>query len=129
VLALAPAAPWFPHAAVQLAWVLFDLLLILALRTLLQRHTFAPRTMMARGRTARLATALAACVSLDALLTAWQAWVFNIPRVTTNVDGVIVLLACAGPLVAAPVLWGAARRLRMLARPRPSFDWPSSLTT
>ncbi|MBX9854894.1 MAG: DUF2156 domain-containing protein [Gemmatimonadaceae bacterium] len=129
VLALAPAAPWFPHAAVQLAWVLFDLLLIMALRTLLQRHTFAPRTMMARRRTARLATALAACVSLDALLTAWQAWVFNIPRVTTNMDGVIVLLACAGPLVAAPVLWGAARRLRMLARPRPPLDWPSSLTT
>jgi hypothetical protein len=28
-------------------------------------------------------------------------------------------VACAGPLLTAPVLWGAARRLAVLARPHP----------
>jgi phosphatidylglycerol lysyltransferase len=129
VLAAAPTAAWFPHTAVHAAWVLFDVLLVVALWTLLRRQAFAPRTTVARRHTAQLALLLATCVSLDALLTAWQAWAFNMPRVHTVVDVVIVWLACLGPLVAAPVLWGAARRLRVLARPRPQLDWPSSLTT
>lgn len=122
VLALAPTTQWFPRAAVHAAWVLFDVLLIVALWTLLNRQMFAPRTTRARRSTARLATALAVSVSLDALLTAWQAWAFNVPRIITTLDGVIVLLACAGPLVAAPVLWGAAERLHILSRPRPTLD-------
>ncbi len=129
VLAAAPGALWFPHAAVHVAWVLFDVLLLAGLWALLRRQSYAPRTMPARRHTAQLALALAMGVSLDALLTAWQAWVFNMPRVRSTMDVVIVWLACTGPLVAAPVLWGAARRLRTLARPRPQLDWSSSLTT
>lgn len=129
VLAAAPSSKWFPNSTVHTAWVLFDVLLVAALWMLLHRQAFAPRTMAARRHTAHLALVLASCVSLDALLTAWQAWVFNIPRVRSVLDAVIVLLACAGPLVAAPVLWGAARRLRTFARPRPHLDWSSPLTT
>jgi phosphatidylglycerol lysyltransferase len=128
-LALAPGAQWFPSTAVQAAWVLFDVLLIGALWTLVQRPTSTPRSSVSRGRQARLATMLALSVSLDALLTAWQAWAFNVPRVTSLAGAVVVLLACAGPAVAAPVLWGAALRLRTLARPRPTIDSISPLTT
>lgn len=129
VLATASSARWFPSSAVHAAWTLFDLLLIAALWTLLHRHAFAPRTTAARRRTAQLAVMLATAVSLDALLTTWQAWVFNIPRIRSATDAVIVWLACAGPVLAAPVLWGAAIRLRTLASPRPSLDSSTSQTT
>jgi phosphatidylglycerol lysyltransferase len=129
VLAAAPTARWFPHAAIHAAWVLFDVLLLVALWTLLRRQAFAPRTTVARRHTAHLALLLAACVSLDALLTAWQAWAFNMPRVRSAPETAIVWLACVGPLVAAPVLWGAAIRLRTLAAPRLHLYSSSFLTT
>jgi len=129
VLALAPSTHWFPSGVVQSAWVLFDVLLIGALWLLLHRPTHTPRRPVARGHRASLATVLALSVSLDALLTVWQAWAFNAPRVTSLSGAVVVLLACAGPAVAAPVLWGAALRLRILARPRPTIDSISPLTT
>lgn len=117
LLALLPTAPWFPSRTVQLAWVGFDLALLLALvrlLTLAARHGAA-----ARRATARWATGVAVAVSLDALCTAgeaigwrssWQAGVGG--RVGT-------IVACLGPLVAAAVLWGAARRARRLAGARP----------
>ena len=106
-LALVPWSPWFPSPLVHAAWVLFDVGLLVALGAL--RRTGSP--LLARG--------VAVAVSLDAGLTLLQALVFTVPALRradelTMVSAVGIAIACAGPLVAAPVLWGAARRLQRL---------------
>ncbi len=104
VLALAPVVPWFPSRAVQVAWVCFDVALFVALRW--QRRT----------RGLRLARLVAVAVSADAVLTMAQAFWWNVPRVRGTADVVILGIACAGPLIAAVVLWGAVRRMGVLRR-------------
>jgi len=110
-LALAPAAvPWFPHTGVHTAWVLFDVGLVIALRALRQTPATAPRA-------PRLATGLAVAVTVDAVCTAAQAVLWTVPHLPANrgtAGLVVVLVACAGPLLAARVLWGLQRRLRSL---------------
>jgi phosphatidylglycerol lysyltransferase len=118
MLALAPTHPWFPAVWVHAAWVAFDGALLLALRHV--RRMGEHHGEAARRDTARLATAVAAAVSIDALLTAFQAIRWNLPVVHSRLDLAIVLVACAAPAAAATVLWGAARRLRTLAHARPS---------
>jgi len=102
VLALAPTTPWFPSIAVHGAWVFFDVVLIGALHV--QRRT----------GNERLARAVAVAVTVDALLTAVQAFWWNAPRARHALDVVAIVVACVGPLIAAPVLWGAVRRLHAL---------------
>ncbi len=104
VLALSPSAQWFPSPWVHGAWVLFDVGLIVALRRLQQT------------RSVPLARALALAVSADAILTIAQAVLWNLPRAAHAGTLLAIVIACAGPLLTAPVLWGAARRLHMLAR-------------
>ena len=106
-LALVPTHPWFPSALVHMAWTLFDIGLLVALGSL--RRT--SRLSLARG--------IAIAVSIDAVLTLLQAFVYTIPALRRvgsltfpSLFGIAV--ACAGPLVAAPVLWGATRRLARL---------------
>lgn len=118
-LVLAPVSPWFPSAMVRGLWVGFDLLLLAALGHLRRRGG------------ARLAAVLATAVSIDATLTAAQAAFHTVPAlqgaaVSTGVrfDGAaaslsassvaIVFVACLAPVIAASVLWGAARRLARL---------------
>lgn len=102
LLALVPTAPWFPSRGIHASWVLFDAVLYVLLRAVRSREWLAG---------ARLA---ASAVTLDALLTLWQAIAWNAPRVSTWSEGALVVVACMGPAVTAPILWGAARRLRML---------------
>ena len=97
LLALAPARPWFPSPAVKWAWVGFDVVLAGALFRLLGRWR--------RG----LATAVATAISLDAVLTLAQAGWWNLPRATGALDAAVIAAACAGPTLAAVLLWGAIR--------------------
>ncbi len=103
VLSLAPAERWFGSPVVKWAWAIFDVLLIIGLVGVRKRP---------------LPTALAllaATVTLDASLTLLQALLFNLPRATHALDYLIVLIACAGPALAAVVLWGA-HRTHLLSR-------------
>ncbi len=105
-LALAPTAPWFPSVNIHATWVAFDIALFLTLRISRRRESVGGL---------RIA---AVAVTIDAILTAWQAVFWNLPRLSSWQEGRWVLLACAGPLLAAPVLWGAVRRKRRMQR-----DW------
>jgi phosphatidylglycerol lysyltransferase len=119
-LALAPTEAWFPSVAVQAAWVAFDGALLLALRHV--RRASARQGTRERRGVAHVATAVAVAVTFDAVLTAWQAIIWNAPRLSTTAEWCVLLLAGAGPCIAAPVLWGAARRLHIVATPRPRVD-------
>ncbi|MEO7520842.1 MAG: hypothetical protein ABIW79_03395, partial [Gemmatimonas sp.] len=88
-------------------WVIFDAGLVIALGRL------------RRSGSLTLARVIAAAVSLDAVLTLVQAVVHTVPAARsadalTFASSLGIAVACAGPLVAAPVLWGAARRLARL---------------
>ncbi|MBL0938848.1 MAG: DUF2156 domain-containing protein [Gemmatimonadaceae bacterium] len=128
VLAMAPVTPWFPARAVQVSWLLFDVLLLLTLFVLSQRTASSgARSSASRTWTARLATWLAVAVTADATLTAVQAGWFvqnttqsdHLSLASSICTWLVVLIACAGPAVTAPILWGAARRLHILATPGP----------
>lgn len=106
MLALAPTAPWFPSSVVQGAWVVFDVVLFGLLRFVRQHADGSVREGLMR--------VVAGAVTLDAVLTGWQALTWNRPRITAWWDGALVLLACMGPLLSAPTLWGAAKRLARL---------------
>jgi phosphatidylglycerol lysyltransferase len=108
LLALAPAA-WFPHPAVQLLWVGFDLALVCGYLLL-----------AARWRT-WLGGAMAALLSLDAVLTAGQVTMHAWPAVTSAAARVVFLLAALGPAVAAAILWGGVRRRLLPGGPAPLF--------
>ncbi|AUX25202.1 hypothetical protein SOCEGT47_057460 [Sorangium cellulosum] len=105
LLALAPAARWFPSPAVKWAWVAFDVGLALAMLRLSRRPSPS------------LLLLLATLVTCDAALTLLQAVLFNAPRVRGALDAAIVAVAVAAPTVAALLLWSArlhapARRAR-----------------
>ncbi len=115
LLALAPTTPWFPSRMVQFGWVLFDAGLLLALRSLrlrTNRHGQEQRSIVAR-----LAVGVATAVTLDAILTVFEAWRFRAPLMVPRWGVALTAIACIGPLLAAPMLWGAARRARLLAKP------------
>lgn len=116
-LALVPTDPWFPSVAVHAAWVAFDGLLLLLLRYI--RRAAQQPGLRARRAVAANAELVAGAVTLDALLTMTQAFVWNAPRAAGATAWALLFVACAAPCVAAPPLWGAARRLRLLAQPRP----------
>jgi phosphatidylglycerol lysyltransferase len=97
LLMLAPAERTFGAAWIKWAWVYFDLGLSLALFHLLLK------------RSRWLLTALCLAVSGDALLTTLEAALWNFPRAGSTLDYFLIALACAGPLLAAIVLWGARR--------------------
>lgn len=115
LLAVVPAAPWFPSPAVQAGWVLFDIALLLALRAVRRRS--ATHGVANRRVVAQLTTMVAMAVSLDALLTLVEAWYHRAPTQAGMVGMLLTGIACLGPLLAAPMLWGAARRARLLAQP------------
>lgn len=113
-MALAPSAGWFPHPAVHIAWVLFDLVLLGALVAL--------RRMRGHARVADqwyMARAIAIAVTFDAALTLTEALLWNAPRTHTIRDVLMLVIACIGPWLAAVVLWGAARRLQVLVGDKP----------
>jgi phosphatidylglycerol lysyltransferase len=102
LLALAPTEPWFPAPWIKWAWVGFDVAVAAGLFRLHRRY--APK----------LATTLAVAVTGDAILTAVQAALWNLPRADGVVDYLAIALACFAPVLASIVLWGAVRMRRHL---------------
>lgn len=94
-LALAPTAHFFPSRAVQGAWVIFDVAVAAAMFALASRW----RTWLAR--------ALAVATSLDALLTIVEVLVDGADRAPGPMHAAIMVAACAGPVLATSLLWGA----------------------
>lgn len=97
-LALWPADHWFPSPLVKWAWVAFDVLLLIGLNRL--------RAQWSR----KLAVTIAVAVTTDTLLTLLQAALWNIGRVRSPLEALMVFVACSAPALAAVVLWGAVRR-------------------
>lgn len=112
LLALAPTFPWFPSGAVQSAWVVFDVLVLLGLRAL--RASERTSGASARRTAWRWSRAVAIAVSADALLTSTQAVWWNRGTIRGAPGWAVVLLACLGPGLASVVLWGASRRMNTL---------------
>jgi phosphatidylglycerol lysyltransferase len=86
-------AHWFPSAAVQQAWVVFDLLLIVLLFALVQRWR------------SWLAGVLAALTTADAALTLYQVATHNVARVSEPWEWLVLGIGVSGPLIAATFLW------------------------
>jgi phosphatidylglycerol lysyltransferase len=99
-LAIANTTRWFPSRAVQVAWVVFDVLVAAGLFVL-----------AARWRR-WLAHTLAVAITFDAALTLVEAAAFNAPRVRSVLDAVVVAVSCVAPAAAAAILWGALRERR-----------------
>ncbi len=102
VLALLQSPRWFPSVRTHVMWVVFDVLLLIGLAALVRRWRDW------------LGVALAAAVTLDATLSTWQAAWWYAPRATGVIDHLLMVLACAGPFLAAVVLWGTVARNRLL---------------
>lgn len=102
LLAFAPV-DWFPWPWVKTGWVVFDVLLVIALFSLTRRWRHA------------LGVAVATAITCDAALTTLQVVAWDLPRVTTPLELVVMALAIAGPTLAAVILWGAVGHRR--ARP------------
>lgn len=102
LLAAAPTERWFAHSWIKWGWITFDVIVLVALARLVRKPTVP--------RITRLATA----ISVDATLTSLQALTWNLPRARSFLDVAMTLVACAAPTLAAVVLWGARRRLRIV---------------
>lgn len=100
LLALAPAQPWFAFAWLKWCWVAFDALVAVGLFRFLHKRSTASLT------------PLAVLVTLDAVLTPLQAVLWNLPRAQSAFEYAMIAVACAAPLLATVVLWGA-RRVRL----------------
>jgi phosphatidylglycerol lysyltransferase len=104
LLALAPAQPFFAYSWLKWSWVAFDVVVAAGLFRFLYKRSTASLT------------PLAVAVSVDAVLTPLQALLWNLPRARSALDYALVLLACAAPVLASVVLWGA-RNFRLSEAP------------
>ncbi len=100
LLAAASPAHWFPSHAMKWVWILANLLVLAGLGALGRRYR------------SQLAIAVAVLVTLDAGATCAEALAYNVSRVASALDVVVVATACAGPLLASLTLWGMVRRRR-----------------
>jgi phosphatidylglycerol lysyltransferase len=98
-----PAAErFFPSPVVRGAWIVFDLCVMLALLWLAQRVS-------RRHRKRWLHVTLATLISLDALLTGFEALSWNVERAAGFGDVLWILCACMAPAGVAVMLWSALR--------------------
>lgn len=86
---------WFPSRTVQLAWVAFDMVLAIGLWSLSRRW---------RDWLGKL---LAGAITADAIVTMLEAALYNVPRTSTILEALVLVIACAAPSVAAFLLWRA----------------------
>jgi len=96
------AARFFPGGGVRAAWIVFDFWVMVALLWLAQRVS-------RRHKKRWLHVTLALLISLDALLTAFQVFAWNLARVTGPMDAVWILCGSAAPAGVAVILWSALR--------------------
>ncbi len=102
LLALPASARWFPSPMWQWSWVAFDVVLIVALFVLAQR--WRPR----------LGTAVAIAVTADAVVTAAEGAFYNLPRIASLTDAIVIAVAVAAPTTAAVLLWHARAHRQVL---------------
>jgi phosphatidylglycerol lysyltransferase len=102
-LALVDTATWFPSRGLQLAWTALDVLLIGLMFSLVRRWR------------ARVAALVGALTLGDALLTTVQVLLWNVWTARSALAWSLVLLGCAGPLLAATFFW-STRRVAMHGR-------------
>lgn len=105
LLALPSSARFFPSPAWQYGWVAFDVALFVALLSLARRWH------------ARLGTVVAVAVTADAIATAAEAALYNLPRIAGVVDALVIAVAVAAPTGAAVLLWHARAHRQVLDRP------------
>lgn len=98
MLAVAPAARWFPSPAIKWAWVAFDVVLSVALARLARRWRQT------------LAGWLVLAIGADTLATAVEGVVWNFAHRPSLWDVSVVLVAIAAPAVAFGALMQAWRR-------------------
>ncbi|MCC6763242.1 MAG: DUF2156 domain-containing protein [Deltaproteobacteria bacterium] len=98
LIAVAPTRHWFGAPWVKWGWVAFDVLIAAGIFRLMRRPSIT------------LGAALAVAVTCDALATATQAVLWNLPSATSGFDYAMTAVACAAPTIAAIALWGAQRR-------------------
>ena len=99
---MAPTAQWFPSAEIKAAWIVFDLVLFMALVNLAVDW---------RRGMAQLLAALAAC---DAALGILQLLRFNRAQLDSPGDWLLAALAIVAPVGAAIILGiGAVMRDRL----------------
>lgn len=108
LLALAPAA-WFPSELVRWSWLSFDLLLAFGFLRLARRFTLP------------LGIAMAALLSVDAVLTAVQVVGHAWPGEPSAAARIVFALAVLGPAAAAVLLWGGVRRRLCWRGPAPAL--------
>jgi phosphatidylglycerol lysyltransferase len=89
------SARFFPSSAWQRGWVIFDVLLGLGLYLLSQRWRQP------------LADIIVGAVTVDALVTAAQAFAYDLPRVRGGFDHAVLGVAVLAPTLAAVLLWNA----------------------
>src|SRR5690606_13475705 len=99
---------WFPTRRVQLGWAIFDVGVVVGLVALSRRWR------------ERLARALFGLVAADAVLTAVQAALWNLPRRRSIGDVLVIAVSLVAPVFAAWFLGRAsfARRADRLKPPR-----------
>ena len=97
VLAGVETERWFPSAAVQTGWVVFDALLIVLLFAMVQRWR------------AWLASVLVVLTTFDALLTVWQVAAFNLQTATQPWHWLVNALAITGPVLGSAFFWATRR--------------------
>ncbi len=93
---------FFPSRTLQHAWVAFDVALVPALFWLARRVT-------RRARRRWLHFLLAGALSCDAVVTIFEALLWNGPRLLGGLDVALVGIACLGPSLVAVVLWSSLR--------------------
>jgi phosphatidylglycerol lysyltransferase len=111
-LASVDAAVWFPSRAIRDAWVVFDVVLAIALIALAVRWR------------RWLATALAVAITLDALITLGEALVFNAAHLRGAGDVAPLVVAVLAPTFSAVVVWSARARLVSMHPPRATRGAP-----
>ncbi len=94
MLALADAQRWFPAPWMKMAWIGFDIALSAGLFALAHRWV------------RWLALALTGAIFADAVLTAVEAFAFNIPRARGAVEWTVLVIACLAPALASVVMCG-----------------------
>lgn len=104
LLATAPAEPWFPSPAIQIAWIAFDAALFCGLVGLALR--WRPW----------LATSLAVAAGIDAALGVWQAAAHNALAIESAWHWLLVGLSIAAPLFACWFLLLSRQHLRLYVR-------------
>lgn len=107
LLSLPVSRPWFPSEAVRWGWVVFDVVVAIALYRLSERWN------------SRAALLLTSFIALDAALTLWQAIAFDLPRRHVPVEVGIIAVAILAPTLAAILLWTGRTHRRSIAASTP----------